>query len=209
MKVIKETDDLSAKIAANSLQAGEIIAIPTDTIYGLAVDASNDKAVKKIYELKKRSNSKPIAVFAANLKKAQQIVEFNSLAIALINKFPNQPLTLILPKKESPNYKLSPFLNLNDNFIGIRIVKHDFIVKLFKEFDGFLAITSANISGQESAQCLSEVENYFSNDLNLIIQGAKSLTKSPSMVIKITDNNYQIIRGGNIDELSIKSLINS
>ncbi len=197
MKIIKESDKNSAKIAASFLLQGKVVAIPTDTIYGLAVDAGNDGAVNELYWLKKRDNSKPIAIFVPNIATARKIVAFNQLAESIIAKYQDQPLTLILPRNKDSKTKLSPFLNHNDDFLGIRIVKYEFIVNLFQEIsdDFILAVTSANISGQKEATNINQVAKYFANDLELLIDNCQNEKRFPSVVIKIIGDDYQILRG--------------
>jgi L-threonylcarbamoyladenylate synthase len=211
MKIIKQSDKSSAKIAASLLSQGKVVAIPTDTVYGLAVNAASDIAVNKLYQLKKRDNNKPIAIFAPNVNEARKIVVFSQLAEKIIAKYGDHPLTLVLPKKEDSSYQLSPFLNRNDEFLGIRIVKYEFISRLFSEIsklDNFLlAVTSANISDQKEATTINQVANYFANDLELLIDNCQNDQKLPSTVIKIIGNDYQILRPGEISESKIKFLL--
>ncbi len=211
MKIIKQFDESSAKIAASLLSQDKVVAIPTDTVYGLAVNAASDIAVNKLYQLKKRDNNKPIAIFAPNVNEARKIVVFSQLAEKIIAKYGDHPLTLVLPKKEDSSYQLSPFLNRNDEFLGIRIVKYEFISRLFSEIsklDNFLlAVTSANISDQKEATTINQVANYFANDLELLIDNCQNDQKLPSTVIKIIGNDYQILRPGEISEAKIKFLL--
>jgi L-threonylcarbamoyladenylate synthase len=211
MKIIKQSDKSSAKIAASLLLQDKVVAIPTDTIYGLAVNAASDIAVNKLYQLKKRDNNKPIAIFAPNVDEARKIVIFSQLAEKIITKYGDWPLTLVLPKKEDLGYKLSPFLNRNDEFLGVRIVKNEFISRLFSEISNLnnflLAVTSANISNQKEATTINQVVNYFANDLELLIDNCQNHKKLPSTVIKIIGNDYQILRVGEISESKIKFLL--
>lgn len=211
MKIISDFDPLSAATAASFLAEGKVVAIPTDTVYGLAVNAFDEKAVNRLYQLKNRDISKPIAVFVPGIARAHEIVVFSGLAEKIISKYSNESITLVLPQKKDRNSKLSPALNGNDRFLGIRIVKNDFIDRLFLEIAKYgnflLAVTSANISGKQDAINANEVANYFANDLELVIDNGKNEKKSPSTVIKVVDNDYLIIRSGKIDELAIKSLL--
>lgn len=211
MKIIKQSDKFSAKIAASFLKLNKVVAIPTDTVYGLAVNAASDEAVNKLYCLKKRDNSKPIAIFVSDISKAREIVTFSCLAEKIIAKYGDFPLTLVLPRKKDSGLKLSAFLNQNDEFLGIRIVKHKFINALFEEMalqgNFLLAVTSANISGQKDAKNVNQVANYFANNLELLVDDCCDSKKSPSTVIKIVDNDYQILRQGEIEESRIKFLL--
>jgi L-threonylcarbamoyladenylate synthase len=215
MKIIKQSDQSSAKIAASLLAEDKVVAIPTDTVYGLAVNAASDRAVNKLYQLKKRDSTKPIAIFAPDIDTARKIVVFSQLAEKIIAKYGDQPFTLVLPKRKDFakdfKFQLSPFLNQNDEFLGIRIVKNEFISRLFAEIfylgNFLLAVTSANISNQKDATSINQVANYFSNDLELLVDNCQNSQKLSSTVIKIIGNDYQILRAGEISESKIKFLL--
>lgn len=199
MKIIKELDLNSVEIACATLKAGGIISFATDTIYGVAADASNEKAVDKLYEIKKRDQKKPIAIFVKNLEKAQEIFNFDYLSTKLAKEFMPGAITLVLKTRNSAN--LAKNLNYNnDGFIGFRIVDREFITKLMNKFEGNLAVTSANISKQKSSTTNEEVKNYFKNsNLDLLIEGKEPEHKVASTVIKVENGKPEILRQGAIN----------
>ena len=205
MKIISENNSDSVTLACQYLLEGKIISFPTDTVYGIAVDASNTKAVDRLYDLKKRDTTKPIAIFVKDLKEAENIFSFDEISQKLAAKFLPGSLTLVLKKKKNCSIKISEKLSDAENFLGFRIINHDFVKNLMEAFDGVLAVSSANISGGKPATSAKEVENYFANsDLELLIDGGISIQKNASTVVKIFDKKIEILRHGAVEESSIK-----
>lgn len=206
MLIIKESDPNSIKIACQHLKDGKIISFATDTIYGVAVDASNSDAVARLYQIKQRSQQKPIAIFVKNLEIAQKIFTFDEKSLKIAKKYLPGHLTMVLKTKnnlKSKQLTLANNLNLNnDGFLGFRIIKKEFIENLLEKFGGILAVTSANISGTQSSSSSKEVEKQFKIEqisqpnLDLLIEGSNSTNKLGSTVIKIDNNQVQILRQG-------------
>lgn len=197
MLVLNEKEKNAAKVASEFLQAGKIISFPTDTVYGLAVDASNNKAVDALYKFKKRDLQKPIAIFLKDLESAKKIFCFDKKSEEIAEKFLPGALTLVLKTRDNPLPYLATNLNNNsDNFLGFRIVNNFFVSELFKKFDGILAVTSVNISGNKAATNPDEIKKEFPN-LDLLIEG-KISNQPASTVAKIVDNEIKILRQGAI-----------
>ncbi len=196
MLIIKESDTTALELACESLRLGKIVSFTADTVYGLAVDASNSKAVEALFALKKRDPKKPIAIFVKDLASAKKIFSFDEVAEKFAEKFASESLTLILETKPESSALLAPNLNQNDEkFLGFRIVNRDFIKNLLEKFGGILAVTSANPSNEKAAITALEVENYFTkSNLDLLVDGGKSEREIASAVIKIVSGKIQIIR---------------
>ncbi len=207
MQIIKESDPASINQARKILMRGGVISFPTDTVYGLAADASNFEAVEKIFKLKTRDPKKPIAIFVKDLDAARKIFLFDELVEKFAEKFASESLTLVLEMKANIATKLASNLNLNnEKFLGFRIVNHDFVKNLLADFNGILAVTSANPSGENAALSANEVEKYFSDsELDLLIDGGKSKNAIASTVIKITNGTAKILRG-NLNIISNEAL---
>jgi L-threonylcarbamoyladenylate synthase len=204
MLVVKESDGDAIELACKFLRAGKIISFASDTVYGIAVDASNFKAVAALYEIKNRDPKKPIAIFVQNLAIAEKIFFFDEKSEKIAKNFLPGSLTLVLKTRKEAWSFLASNLNQNDdNFLGFRIVRNDFIEKLLKNFGGILAVTSANKSNQEAAVNATEVEKYFATSkLSLLVDGGSSKQKIPSTVAKIFDKKITILRQG-LTDLSI------
>ena len=198
--IINQKDPNSILQAVKILNSGGVIAFATDTIYGIACDANNEKAVKKLYKLKKRDEEKAIAVFVKDLDIARKIAIFDDLSLKIANKFLPGALTLILPKKD--NNKISNLVNKNNQYIGIRIPNHEFSLKLLEKFSGILAVTSANIADQKPAENILQIQQYFLDDIDLIIDAGVLENKS-STIVKVNNDKIQILREGLITQEEI------
>jgi L-threonylcarbamoyladenylate synthase len=197
MKIIDEKNPKAAELASEFLRDGKIVAFATDTVYGIASDASNTKAVEKLYRLKKRDEKKPIAIFLPNLSAAKKIFIFDEISEKIAKEFLPGALTLILETNNNSSSLLAANLNQNnDNSLGFRIVDSFFVKKIFEKFNGFLAVSSANLSNHEPAKSAVEVEKYFP-ELDLLVCGEFS-SKMPSTVAKISKGKITIIRQGSV-----------
>lgn len=194
--IIDQKDKNSVALAIETLRAGKVLAIPTDTVYGLAVCAKNQNAIEELYKIKGRDPEKPVAIFVKNLAAAKEIFHFSDLALDFANKFLPGKLTMILEMKPDKSQLLPENLNLkNDGFLGFRIVENYFLNRLFAEFDEILAVSSANPSGKPAANNAAMVASYF-KDL-LVIDGG-TLDCEASTVIKFFKDEFKILREGEI-----------
>jgi L-threonylcarbamoyladenylate synthase len=208
MKVIKESDSQAVEIACQFLKEGKLIVFATDTIYGVAADASNEKAVATLYQLKERELNKPIAIFLKNIHIAKKLFIFDDLLEKVAKKHLPGPLTIVAELRDDPSTPLAKNLNPNNNSLGFRIVDRTFINHLLEEFNGVLAVTSANISGQNVAQNLADIQKYFCQEnkdpkLDLMIDSGDSKANGASTVVKISNNKMEILRHGFISEAKL------
>ena len=161
MKKILQNDNNAALIASEYLKEGKVIAFACDTVYGLAADASNYNALEKLYNLKKRDQNKPLAVFFKDLNQAEKYLYFDRISKKIAQNFLPGSLTLVLKKRMDTGSSFAKNLNQKNDFLGFRIVKNDFVEQILDNFPGILAVTSANISGQKAAIDAIEVEKEF------------------------------------------------
>lgn len=188
MKV--KCDQEGIERALEIINRGGIVVYPTDTVYGIGCDPYNKEAVKKIYEIKSRDNSKPLPVLTYSIKTAKRIVFLDEFTEKIAEKFWPGPLTIV-SKLIDENLKKT--LSLNDK-IAIRVPKHDCTLKILKECK-FLVGTSANISGQSSFtnpdECFRSIENY-----DIFVDGGTITSKAESTIIEIENEKIKIIREG-------------
>lgn len=204
MLVIDEKKSNAVDVAIDFLQKGKVICFGTDTVYGVAVDATNSKAVDGLYKLKKRDKNKPIAIFLKNLESAKKLFIFNDLASAIVEKYMPGDITVILKTTDFAKKILAKNLNNNDNdFIGFRIIDSYFVQKLFEKYNGILAVSSANEASQNPCISASLVKKNLKN-LDLLIVGKKT-SKLSSTIVKIVDNELTLIRQG---KLILKDYVN-
>ena len=204
MLVIDEKKSNAVDVAIDFLQKGKVISFATDTVYGVAVDATNPKAVEGLYKLKKRDKNKPIAIFLKNLESAKKLFIFNDLAREVVEKYMPGDITAILKTTDYAKKILAKNLNNNDNdFIGFRIIDSYFVQKLFEKYNGILAVSSANEASQNPCISASLVKKNLKN-LDLLIVGKKT-SKLSSTIVKIVDNELTLIRQG---KLILKDYVN-
>ena len=204
MLVIDEKKSNAVAVAIDFLQKGKVISFATDTVYGVAVDATNPKAVEGLYKLKKRDKNKPIAIFLKNLESAKKLFIFNDLAREVVEKYMPGDITVILKTSNYAKKILAKNLNNNDNnFIGFRIIDSYFVQKLFEKYNGILAVSSANEASQNPCISASLVKKNLKN-LDLLIAGKKT-SKISSTIVKIVDNELILIRQG---KLILKDYVN-
>src|SRR6185437_4959518 len=146
-RVLPFTDD-SIAVAARLILAGEPVGIPTETVYGLAADATNDEAVARIYEAKGRPAFNPLIVHVPDLAAALQVGEFSEEALALAARHWPGPLTLVVPLREEAN--IASIVTAGLSSVGIRVPDHPAMQALLRATGRPLAAPSANASGSIS-----------------------------------------------------------
>ncbi len=191
--------------AANLLREGELVSFPTETVYGLGADATNNDAVAKIYATKNRPSFNPLIVHVADKDKAIQYVKMNDLALKLAEHFWPGPFTVVLPLKE--NSGLSELITAGLSTIAIRVPENKVAHELIATFDGPIAAPSANKSGKISPTTATHVDGEFGDELNMIIDGGPCEKGIESTIVQIIENEIKILRPGNITIADIESII--
>ena len=171
-----------------------LIIFPTDTVYGIACNSFSDKAIKKLYEAKKRSFDKPIGVLTDSISKIKLVVdEINSYEKELIDKYFPGELTIVFNKKDS----VSDILTSNKKTIGVRIPNSETALKILKACPYPLATTSVNLSGCKEGTNVEDFIDEFKNKVDIIIDSGKT-SDIPSTIVRIENNKINIIRKGNL-----------
>ena len=178
------------------LDKGHCVAIPTETVYGLAANAYSDTAVKKIYKLKKRPKNNPSIVHYLNLKKLKKDCELNKNFFTLYKKFCPGPITFILKLKK--NSKISNYVTNNKNTVAIRFPKHKVARELLKKLNYPLAAPSANISTKISAVSPEDVKDEFGEKIKFVLNGGRSKIGLESTIINLV-SKPEILRLGGIE----------
>lgn len=174
------------------LKKGGIILYPTDTVWGLGCDATNEEAVKRIYEIKKRDDSKSMLVLLDDAGKIASYADVPDIALDLI-EVSDKPTTIIYPGAK----RLASNLISEDGTIGIRITNEEFSNALIYRFRKPIVSTSANISGEPSPHFYKEVSDEIKNAVDYIVDFRRNETKpcTPSSIIKLgMGGEIQIIR---------------
>lgn len=192
-------------LAQQLLGQGEVIAIPTDTIYGLAVDANNSDAVEKLYNIKGRSHDKPLAICVSNHADIHKWCDTRRIPPYLLVELLPGPVTVILERTKDLNCRINPGLSK----IALRMPKNDFVLKLLSSLDNPLALTSANVSNEESTTSVVEFESLWSKLSAIFDGGIIGDCKKGSTIVDLTvSGKYKIIREGGYLEQTINILEN-
>lgn len=173
--------------ALETLKKGGIILYPTDTIWGIGCDATNDEAVQRIFEIKKRPSAKSLVLLADNLDMvARYVKQIPPMAIDLV-EVNDAPMTIIYPDAIVGQYGLAPSTVAEDGSVGIRIPMNDFCKELVGRLRHPLVSTSANISGEPSPECFAEIspEILSAVDYTVPAKLEKASTGRGSQIIKL------------------------
>ena len=193
------------KKAQKLLNKSECVAIPTETVYGLAANAYSDKACKKIYKLKKRPKNNPLIVHYLNNQILKKDCDFNKNFLKLYKLFCPGPITFILDLKK--NSKISKIATNKKNTLAVRFPKHPITRNLLKKLDFPLAAPSANLSSKVSAVSSADVKDDFGKKIKYILEGGKSSIGLESTIID-TRNKLKILRLGGLEVSTIERALN-
>jgi L-threonylcarbamoyladenylate synthase len=199
----KEKDILEA---ARLIKNGEVVAIPTETVYGLAADANNEDAVKRIFIAKNRPNSHPLIVHIDSYKKidrwAQDIPAITNI---IANYFWPGPLTLLLNKK----HDVSPVVTGGNGTIAIRIPQSEVMNRILNILDTGLAAPSANLHKKISATTAVHVLKDLSGKIAAVLDGGSCQIGIESTILDLTSNQYRILRPGPITKEMLEEVLNA
>ena len=187
------------------LNKEECIAIPTETVYGLAANAYSDRATSKIFKLKKRPKTNPLIVHYENLKMLERDCYLSKNFFKLFKKFSPGPITFVLKLKK--NSKISKNVTNKKNTLAVRFPKHKLTRKLLKKLNYPLAAPSANISTKLSAVQKADVKEEFGDKVAYILDGGKSKIGIESTIIDLI-NAPKILRLGGLEIKKIEKILN-
>ena len=175
------------------IQGGELVAFPTDTVYGLGAAINYPQAIDRLYAVKGRDTAKAIAVLIGSLDDLPQVAcNMNQSALRLAERFWPGPLTLVLARQSGLPENLSPLPT-----IGVRMPDHPVALALLQQ-TGPLAVTSANLSGRSSTITAQQVYQQLGGLIPLIIDGGQTPGGQPSTVVDCTNPEPAILRAGPI-----------
>lgn len=186
--------------AVELLKNGELVALPTETVYGLAGNAFNPNAVERIYEVKGRPSRNPIIVHVSSIDMAQRCVgTWPAMAQKLAEAFWPGPLTLVLEKSAM----IPGVVTAHGPTVGVRWPSHPFILEVIRACDFPLAAPSANLSNQISPTNADHVSKSLGDQIKLIVDGGQSQVGIESTVVDLTTSPPRLLRPGMIHEESL------
>lgn len=188
--------------AMATLQAGGLVAFPTDTVYGLAAQVDDKAAIQRLFIAKGREWNKAIAVLIGSVEQIPQVAQtMTQSALRLAAAFWPGALTLIVPRAENLPTCLSPLPT-----IGVRMPDHAFARQLLCA-SGALATTSANLSGGSNPLTAQDVIQQLGGRMDLILDGGPVAGGIPSTVVDCTTNDVRVLRQGAISETAIRAAL--
>jgi len=179
--------------AVTIIREGGLVAFPTETYYGLAVDPFNEKALERLFALKQRSSVKPVLLLIPAINDLVSLAEtIPAMAYILMDRFWPGPLTMVFPARR----ELSQLLTGGTGTIGIRLSPHPVAHALLQAYGGPLTATSANRSGGDAAATEDDVLGIFGDEIDMILQGGRTTGTMPSTLIGFEKDTVFCIREG-------------
>jgi len=183
-----------------SYENGEIIAFPTDTVYGIGCDPFKKDSITKIFELKKRDGGKRFPILGASKVELEKIVEFNSEAEKIAQKFWPGQVTLLLPIKQEISKKIE-----SNGKLAVRVPNNECILSILKQCKLIIG-TSANISGEKSIVDSKEFKTKLS-EIDIVVDGGKITSMGESTIIDFVGEKLKMIREGCISKEEIDNVL--
>lgn len=201
---VQSVDENTIAEAAAFIRRGGLVAMPTETVYGLAADATNDAAVARIFEAKGRPAFNPLIVHVADAAMARRFVEWPPLADRLAKKFWPGPLTLVLERRADCAVSLLASAGLDT--LGVRAPDHPLAQALIKATDRPLAAPSANRSGAISPTTPGHVRGSLGDKVDMVLDGGACPVGLESTVVKIDGDKVVLLRPGGIARADIEAV---
>lgn len=203
--VVHPATDAYAAEAVEALKAGKVIAVPTDTLYGFACDACSLEAVNRIYEIKGRKHTSPLAICVGDVSDINRFALTDHLPHGLLDSLLPGPVTVVLSRGESSALERS--LNPGFDSIGVRVPDCNFIRLIARGSETALALTSANLSGQPSSVCIKDFEKLWEHCASVYDGGLLPSSRAGSTVVDLsTPYKYKILRPGSAKEETVAIL---
>ena len=199
-----KTIQSNIKKAKKYLDNDDCIAVPTETVYGLAGNAYSNKAVKRIFKLKKRPFNNPLIVHYYNINKLKKDCDLNDNFKKLYKRFSPGPITYVLSLKK--NSKISKFVTNKQKSLAVRFPKHPLLRKLLKNLDYPLAAPSANISTKLSSVQASDVKEEFGSKIRYVLNGGRCNIGVESTIINLI-NKPTLLRFGGLEISKIERIL--
>ncbi|KXK12239.1 MAG: Threonylcarbamoyl-AMP synthase [Microgenomates bacterium OLB23] len=183
------------------MQQGGLVIVPSDTVYGVSVDATNQEAVKKLINFKSRPPGKAISVFCGTIERLKEYVEVSPAQEKLLHKLLPGPYTMVMHSK----HKVNALIEAENGTLGVRIPDADFANDLVNAYNAPITATSANKAGQSPHYSVDALLNSLSDEkkqlIDLIVDAGKLPIRKPSTVIDMTKDEMKVLREGDFTSL--------
>jgi L-threonylcarbamoyladenylate synthase len=202
----KEPEASLVAYVAEKLKAGDVLGLPTDTFYGLAVDPFNLHAVDRVYEIKSRSRHKPLSLLIESVDQAAELAwPVPEIFYLLARRFWPGPLTIIV--KADPKLPLK--VTANTGNVALRVPAAEIALAIVRAAGVPVTATSANLSGEAECTSALQVRDQLGNMLSIIVDGGQSPRETPSTIVDLTsdDGHWRILRHGAVPEEQLIELL--
>ncbi|MFH1954659.1 MAG: L-threonylcarbamoyladenylate synthase [Pseudomonadota bacterium] len=194
----------AVKMAKEVLLRGGLVACPTESFYGLAVDATHEEAIRKLFSLKRRSPERPVLILIPSIESlTKYVTDIPPVTFKLTREFWPGGLTLVFKASE----RVSPLLTAGTGKIGIRLSNHPVATALAQSIGKPITGTSANISGAPPCRHASEVFDYFKEEIDLIIDGGETAGAIGSTILDVTVDPPKVLRDGMVQRRHLEKFM--
>ena len=190
----REPDPLVLERAADILHRGGILALATDTLYGLAADPCSEEAVEKLFEAKGRGERMPIPLIAADLAQAREMGEFGAIELRLAAEFWPGPLTIVVPARPGVVARVLA----GGTTVGIRVPSHEVARALAARMGRCLTATSANLTGRPAPATADEIDPALLARIDAVLDSGPAPGGSPSTIVGVKSGRPELLRAGAI-----------
>lgn len=189
---------------ADSINNGNVVIFPTETVYGIGANGFDEDAIRKLYEIKERPYNKPISLLVNSFSMIEEVAEnLSDTERAIIDKFFPGPLTLVVKK----NKNIPDILTSGTDYVGVRMPKNKTALKIINAAKVPMATTSTNISGMEADIDFEKAYKDFNDKVDYIIDGGVAQIGVASTVIQVVDDEIKVLREGIISKEEIEEAI--
>ncbi len=203
--LVLASDGEGIAVAANLLATGHLVAFPTETVYGLGADATDDLAVARIFEAKGRPTFNPLIVHVAHLASAMDLADFSEQALALAKAFWPGPLTMVLPKARGA--RVSDLVSAGLSTIAVRVPSHPVAQAILRAAHKPIAAPSANRSGLVSPTLAHHVTEDLTGRIDAVVEGGPADVGVESTVIGFSEDGPVLLRPGGIARRAIERVL--
>ena len=184
----------------NAYENGQIIAYPTDTVYGIGCNPFNKDSISKIYDIKNREGEKRFPILGFSKKELEKIVEFNTIAEKISEKFWPGQITMLLPIRKEMTQRIS-----NNGKLAVRVPNNECVLAILEKCK-LIVGTSANISGEKSILDSNECKTKLP-EIDILVNGGKITSLGESTIIDFVDDQLKVIREGSISKQDIEKIL--
>ena len=197
---IVNCDENGINKIVNAYENGQIIAYPTDTVYGIGCNPFNKDSVSKIYDIKNREGGKRFPILGFSKKELEKIVEFNTIAEKISEKFWPGQITMLLPIRKEITQRIS-----NNGKLAVRVPNNECVLSILEKCK-LIVGTSANISGEKSILDSNECKTKLP-EIDILVNGGKITSLGESTIINFVEDQLEVIREGSISKQDIEKIL--